>query len=91
MLLRRIAEHLKVQNWTDDSVKDAVATMASMALNDSLFAKSLQTGHSMQILNMGIWEGTLVVAEQMCEKIAQYSGRECAALDQGVNRDQEHE
>ena len=52
-----------------------------MALSDSLFVKSLQMGHSQQVFAMGIWESTLVVAEQMCQEIASYLGRTCAAIE----------
>lgn len=52
-----------------------------MALNDPHFVKSLQMGHSMQILSMGIWEDALVVGEHMCEDIARFQGRKCATIE----------
>ena len=52
-----------------------------LAINDPIFVKSLQMGHSQQVLWMGVWEATLAVAEQMCEEIARYSGRECATIE----------
>jgi len=51
------------------------------ALNDPLFVKSLQMGHSLQMLSMAIWEGTLVVAEKMCAEIASYLERQCTSLE----------
>jgi len=52
-----------------------------MALSDPTFVKTLQIGHGLQVLSMGIWEDTLVVAEQMCAEIARYRGRSCAAIE----------
>lgn len=48
-----------------------------LALDDPRFVKTLQIGHGMQVLSMRLWEDTLAVAEQMCEEIAAYLGRNC--------------
>lgn len=52
-----------------------------MALKDPLFVKSLQIGHGRQVLAMRQWEYLLTIAEQMCEDIATYLERSCAAVE----------
>jgi len=51
-----------------------------MALSDPTFVKTLQIGHGLQVLSMGIWENTLAVTEEMCAEIARYRGHSCAAI-----------
>lgn len=67
----------------DGTTQTRTVVDIEMALNDPLFLKSLQMGHSQQVLQMGIWENTLVAAGQMCEEIARYSGRLCAIIGSG--------
>lgn len=52
-----------------------------MALEDPTFVKSLQIGHGRQVLAMRQWEYLLTIAEQMCEGIATYLERSCAAIE----------
>lgn len=64
----------------DESTQTRTVVDIEMALNDPLFVKYLQMGHSQQVLQMGIWEGTLAMAEQMCREISTHSGRECTTI-----------
>jgi len=59
-----------------------------MALGDPFFVKSLQMGHSTQILSMGNWENMLSAAENMCQQIARYLGRSCATIEDEFTSDQ---
>lgn len=52
-----------------------------VALEDPIFVKSLQIGHGRQVLAMRQWEYLLTIAEQMCESIATYLERSCAAIE----------
>jgi len=52
-----------------------------MALEDQNFVKTLQIGHGMQVLSMRQWETTLADAELMCDKIAEYLGRNCISTE----------
>lgn len=54
---------------------------AELALEDPIFVKSLQIGHGRQVLAMRQWEYLLTIAEQMCESIATYLERSCAAVN----------
>lgn len=65
----------------DTTTQTRTVVDVEMALSDPHFVKSLQMGHSMQVLSMGTWKDTISVAEQMCKEIARYLGRTCATIE----------
>lgn len=70
----------------DRSTQTHTVIDIELALTDSRFVRSLQMGHSQQVLQMGIWEGTILVAEQMYEEIARYRSRNCVSAERESDR-----